>query len=113
MGHSLAAGIRSIGNQWRYVCIGLADMPFVRAESLIALRSTYLAGPADGIVQPVFDDRPGHPVIFGERYFQEMARLSGDAGARAVIRSHSARLEKVPVDDPGVVQDIDLPPSSD
>ena len=112
MGHSLAAGVRSIHEDWRYVCIGLADMPFVRAETLVVLRSAFLDGPSDGIVQPVYEGRPGHPVIFGERYFEEMARLKGDAGARAVIQAHSARLEKVPLDDPGVIQDIDLPPSS-
>ena len=37
----------------------------------------------------------------------ELARLAGDAGARDLLGLHGVRL--LPVDDPGVLADVDLP----
>jgi len=110
MGHSLAAGIDAVAADWRYACIGLGDMPHIEIESLRILLAHYLDGDRDTIVQPSFNDVPGHPVIFGSTYFSEIARSTGDAGARAVIRKHADRLLRVPLEDPGVLEDIDHPP---
>jgi len=109
MGHSLAAGIRSIPADWDYCCIGLADMPYIAPESLAVLRNTWLGGPPEGIIQPVWDHRPGHPVIFGACYFEEIGQLKGDQGARSVIGRHRQNLHTVAIDDPGVLADVDRP----
>lgn len=110
MGHSLAAGIRSVHEEWRYVCVGLGDMPHVSSHTLRHLLAIYLAGDPGRIVQPVFDDRPGHPVFFGARYFPEIERLTGDAGARSLLRAHATSVLRVPVHDSGVIDDVDTPP---
>jgi molybdenum cofactor cytidylyltransferase len=111
MGHSLAAGVRAIEREWQYACIGLADMPYVTAATLTRLLAVYRSGDPDRIVQPVLGDRPGHPVIFGAQFFAEIESVTGDEGARSVLQKHPDALERVPVDDAGVVTDLDQPGS--
>lgn len=107
MGHSLAAGIRA-GRHLDFLFVALADMPNVRPATLNRLKDA-IAGSAS-IVRPVCRGTPGHPVGFGNRYYAELERLTGDTGARGVVGAHSHRILQVDVDDPGVLLDFDVPP---
>lgn len=112
MGHSLAAGIRTIMDHWDWVSVGLGDMPFVQVATLEALQEAFFSTGAERIVQPVHDGRPGHPVTFPGACFPAMCRLEGDQGARSVLSS-SDDLIRHPVDDPGVLDDVDTPTAAD
>ena len=103
MGHSLASGIRQI-DRWDGVFVFLADMPFVDARSLRSLRSVEMRGK---IVVPTYQNKPGHPVGFSSEYFEELRQLSGDRGAKTIIKRHLGSIVVLPVIDPGVLQDID------
>jgi molybdenum cofactor cytidylyltransferase len=48
-------------------------------------------------------------VLWPARHFAEIAALSGDRGARALIDAHAAEVCYVPVGDPGVTRDVDTP----
>lgn len=113
MGCSLAAGIRAVSG-WSYAFIGLGDMPFVSPGTLSRLRETMeqlLARDRDhAILQPWHDDRPGHPVGFAAAHFGALAALTGDEGARRVLRDVPDDVVRLEVDDPGVLQDLDEPP---
>ncbi|MGG2399404.1 NTP transferase domain-containing protein [Pseudomonas sp. SH1-B] len=106
MGHSLAAGITRLQTQSsaQAVAIFLADMPHIRRESLEALLARANAG---NIVQPSYQGKRGHPVLFGRDFWPQLARLSGDAGARALLQENAQAVQLVELDDPGVLQDID------
>ncbi len=108
MGHSLAAGIRSIRGDWRWASVALGDMPFVRGETLHALLERFFSAGADTIVVPEYDGRPGHPVTFPASCFSAMAELQGDQGARGIILE-AERVIRYAVDDPGVLEDVDTP----
>jgi len=112
MGHSLAAGITAI-RHWRYVFIGLGDMPYVETATLRRLRNAMesaLAGDSEGaIVQPVCNGQPGHPVGFSNDFFSLLESLQGDEGARSVVMPAGERLHRVQVSDEGVLVDIDRP----
>jgi molybdenum cofactor cytidylyltransferase len=105
MGHSLAAGVHAVRG-WAYTFVALADMPFVKASTLNALRRAI--GEAT-IVVPTFQGHPGHPVGFTEQYFTELGRLHGDSGARRIVEANRDRVCWIAVDDPGVLHDIDRP----
>lgn len=109
MGHSLAAGVRQIREHWSSICVALGDMPYVRPETLQSLRACFQAGPEDHIVQPTYRGTPGHPVFFGRNYYDELAALRGDEGARSVLSRHTDCLRRVAVDDAGVLTDMDRP----
>jgi molybdenum cofactor cytidylyltransferase len=116
MGYSLAAGISAV-DHWTWVCVGLADMPYLRTDSLAQLSQAYQQlseglSQQDGgkiILQPTFNDQPGHPVIFGAAYFEDMKSIHGDEGARSVIQQHVEHLHKLELDDPGLITDLDRP----
>ncbi len=111
MGHSLANAAGEIGD-WDGVFVFLADMPFIRAETLRLLK-VEAEGNVDAIVVPVFEGMDGHPVCFGRKYFSALGGLSGDRGAKAVLMANQESVIKVEVEDSGVVRDVDRPEDLD
>ncbi len=87
--------------------IALADMPFVKADTIAKVMSALLSGAR--IVRPEYDGKPGHPVAFATEFKDELLALEGDEGARAVIQRHRDALTLVPVNDAGCLIDIDTP----
>lgn len=104
---SLAAAVQALGHLDGLI-VGLADMPFVRASTLRALRAAMMQQPLH-IVRPVCAGRPGNPVGFPRRLFAELTHVAGDIGARDVIESDD-RIVLIPVEDDGIHRDIDTPP---
>ncbi len=106
MGASLACVAQAAGEVDAYL-VALADMPFIRASSMEAVRDA-LAGGAP-LVAPYFRARRGHPVGIAGRFRAELLAARGDEGARQLLQAHAAELVKIPVGDPGVIRDIDTP----
>ena len=102
--------------------IGLDALP-EDAEAAVALPVDHpLASPAvvaalvhafrssgESIVRPVYRDRPGHPVLFARTIWKELAEPDLEHGARDVVHRHASEIRDVPLDDRGVVIDIDTP----
>ena len=105
MGATLAEGIRHAGD-WRGALIALADMPWIAPGTYRAVADALTSG---AIVQPHYRDHPGHPVGFGADYFAELVALTGDAGGRHLLATHSDRLQRIEVDDAAIVRDVDYP----
>lgn len=61
----------------------------------------------DKIIVPSYQNKPGHPVGFGSDFFGELGQINGDRGARVVINNHQDAIVVVPVEDQGVLSDID------
>lgn len=107
MGHSLAAGARSLGDsQAQAVAILLGDMPWIEAATLRRLAE---AATASTIVLPRHAGKQGHPVIFGRDFWPALEQLAGDEGARAVVRAQRDCCVVVEVEDAGVLLDVDTP----
>jgi molybdenum cofactor cytidylyltransferase len=104
MGVSLAQGIAQTRDADGWV-VALADMPRIRPETIQAIADAVRGGAR--IAAPVFHGERGHPVGFGAVLRDELLACGGDEGARSVIKRHHAEIRLVPVDDPGVVFDID------
>lgn len=137
MGHSLAHAVREARARWPHLHALLvmpADMPWVRPSSVRAVAEALMTRqrppcrpdpgallPGDqslnaiqteadacgaGIVVPVLPTgQRGHPVGFDARHFDALAALQGDAGARHLLQS--AAVERLSLDDPGIVRDVD------
>jgi len=106
MGTSLAAGIRAAPEADGWV-VALADMPFLRPETIRVIVKAIADGAA--IAAPTYRGERGHPVGFARRFFEELSALHGDSGARALLDRHPDRVTTHEVDDPGVLRDIDKP----
>jgi molybdenum cofactor cytidylyltransferase len=89
---------------WVGIC--LADMPYIEPQTLIELSSQ---ATSNAIVRPRYQGKLGHPVLFGRDYFEELKRLTGDDGAKSIIKRFPNALRVIDVDDPMVLHDIDRP----
>jgi molybdenum cofactor cytidylyltransferase len=85
--------------------VALGDMPFVEVSTVRSLAAALAAGA--GIAAPVMDGRRGNPVGFGALHLDALLALSGDEGARRLLRT--CPVTEVPVRDPGIFRDIDTP----
>ncbi len=109
MASSLRAGIAAVGDAaGALVCLG--DMPRVTTRHLDALIASFDAASDDGaIVVPTYERKRGNPVLWGRRHFGEIAALTGDVGARALIERASASVQWVPFADSAILVDVDTP----
>jgi molybdenum cofactor cytidylyltransferase len=106
MGTSLAAGVRASLDVDGWI-VTLADMPFIRPETIRTVLRALGEGAA--IAAPSFRGERGHPVGFAKRFYAELSSLHGDEGAREVLTRHPDGIVLCEVDDPGVLRDIDQP----
>ena len=105
MGHSLANTMSQVPG-WDGVFVFLADMPNISGTTVELLAE---ALQADRIVIPLHDGQRGHPVGFGNHFFDKLSSLEGDLGAKAVLNNNAEEGREIDVTDPGVLQDIDQP----
>ena len=109
MASSLKAGIAALPAQARGALVMLADMPLIAVATLDRLIAAFAdAGEPDAVV-PVRDGRPGNPALIGRAMFEELARLSGDEGARKLLARPDRTVLRCDIDDPGIAIDIDTP----
>jgi molybdenum cofactor cytidylyltransferase len=108
LGASLAAGVAASANAGGWI-VALGDMPFIRPDTIAAVRAKLEGGARIAAPVLVATGERGHPVGFARALQDELAALDGDEGARAVISRHREGLVIIPVDDPGIVVDIDTP----
>lgn len=106
MGTSVQAGIRALPPQVLAAVIFLVDHPVVDPSTIESLLD---ALPPGRIAIPTYGGRRGHPAAFSREVFPEILALGFDKGLNAVVRRDPARVTEVPVDDPGVLWDVDTP----
>lgn len=109
MGTSLAAGVSELGSSITHALIFLADMPFVTQATVEKLLKSATDTNDAAIFIPTFHGKRGHPVLWHQKYFSLLRLLKGDAGGRKILEKNSEKVIEVPVDDPGILIDLDTP----
>jgi molybdenum cofactor cytidylyltransferase len=104
MGASLSHAIRQTEDAAGWI-VALADMPYVKPATVKTLLDTLQGGAA--IAAPTHNGQRGNPVAFSHVHLSHLLALSGDQGARRLLRSYP--VQSVEVNDPGVLRDIDRP----
>lgn len=106
-GSSIAVGVGALKPWTRAALIALADQPRIPDAVVPRLLETF-ARSGKAIVAPVYRGIQGTPVLFASEVFPELRALTGDAGARSVVRARPERVESVPIDAP-MPPDVDTP----
>jgi molybdenum cofactor cytidylyltransferase len=110
MAASLRAGLRAVAERADAVVVALADMPEVGAGEIDRLIAAFDPGEGREICRAVSAaGEPGHPVLFGRRFFETLAGLTGDRGAREVLRESAEFVTDVPTKGRAAVVDLDTP----
>lgn len=105
LAESLKAGLAAAPAGWGAALVMLADMPFVRADTLLTLAAELAAG-APAVV-PVHAGRRGNPAGLRRALWPRLMALRGDRGAGAIL--DSLGVVEVGVEDPGIHRDVDVP----
>jgi molybdenum cofactor cytidylyltransferase len=101
MSASLAAGLGAVdGAEAVVVCLG--DQPRISSEAIRRVVEARNGAPA---TRATYDGKPGHPVLLEAELLEPLRDVSGDRGARNLLRRVGAR--EVPCDDLGGGEDVD------
>ncbi|MDQ0741893.1 nucleotidyltransferase family protein [Pseudomonas sp. W4I3] len=103
MGDSIAAAVAASGSAQGWLVV-LGDMPFIRSTSIERVIDALEAG---GISVPVQAGEYGHPVAFDRALGEDLMALTGDRGAKRLFAC--ASVSEVPLEDGGVLWDVDVP----
>ena len=110
MAFSLRAGVAALPKNASAVMILPADMPELDALDLETMIAAWRASPSDAILRGTSTKgRPGHPVIFPKTDFAALQEITGDQGARDVLKANATRVVLVPLPDQHALTDLDTP----
>jgi molybdenum cofactor cytidylyltransferase len=119
-GHTLATGLKMLttlhantanANNVDAALVSLADMPWVQAQTLQSLIKRFAT--TGRVVLPRHGKTLGHPRLLPRAVWPLLLGklggegLEGDRGAQSLLNWSAA--EQVPVNDPGVLRDVDTP----
>jgi CTP:molybdopterin cytidylyltransferase MocA len=106
MAASIVAGVNGLRGP---VLLALADMPGVTASDLHLMIGLSRQAPKAILRAASKDGQPGHPVLFPADLVPHLTRLTGDQGARDVLRAHARRVHLIPLADDRALVDLDTP----
>ena len=110
MGTSVGVGVTALKAEADAVLIVLADMPEVTAGDYDRLIAAFDPAEDRAIARAVTEaGAPGHPVLFGRRFFELLQALEGDRGARSLIGDHPEFLVDVTLPGSAAATDLDTP----
>lgn len=105
---SLQAGIRALPRGVRGTFYCPVDHPLFLPSSVRTLARVFRQTGAP-VVAPTYEGRRGHPVLIHRALFPELLGDHLPQGARTVLRRYVRDRRDVPVEDAGVLIDIDTP----
>ncbi|MBK1786501.1 nucleotidyltransferase family protein [Prauserella cavernicola] len=109
MGASLRTGLAALavlGERPDAGLVHLVDLPWVGPEVIARLLAR---GGPEAVARAAYDGVPGHPVLFGRRWWAEIAEQAvGDKGARGWLSGRSD-VALVECSDLGSGTDVDTP----
>ncbi|MCT4559417.1 MAG: nucleotidyltransferase family protein [Pelagimonas sp.] len=110
MSSSLRRGVSFLPQTLDAVMIFPGDMPDIQATDLITIGEAFRASPFPALIQATSEDgTPGHPVLFPRDCFAALRQLSGDQGARDVLRANQNRLRHIALPAQHALTDLDTP----
>jgi len=88
MGTSIACGMKAIlkKDDCNGVIISVADQPFLTADILKKIKEKISEKKI--IIKSKYEEGSGPPVYFSQHFFEKMKNLSGDDGAKPLVRKY-------------------------
>ncbi|BCS35541.1 glycosyl transferase [Luteitalea sp. TBR-22] len=109
---SLQAGLRWAFSEHAvdWATVTLVDVPAVRPDT-VRLLAGRAASSDSLVIRPEIHGKHGHPVIWRRAAAAMLDTADPTVGGRALVRALAAKghVLDVPVDDPGVLTDVDTP----
>ena len=107
---SIKKGISRIDDKSNGVMICLADMPKITSNTynnLIENFKKFYDSSTPLIILPEYNGETGNPVILSNHFFSELKEISGDIGAKYLIKKNKKYIKKVNISESYILEDID------
>ncbi len=112
MTSSIQTGIEAVEKEVKGYMICLSDMPLLTPKDYNDILDFFLRN-IDRyprlIVQPVYQQRRGHPVIFSSYYQKELLEHTDPKGCRKIIRTNKKEVRQLDMLHSNILKDIDTP----
>jgi molybdenum cofactor cytidylyltransferase len=97
------------GTEGYMIC--LSDMPLLQPIDYQRISNFYLEKKDNAypIVQPVFNQQRGHPVIFHPIYKEEILSLKNTEGGKPIVQAHKENVHFVDMLNDAILLDADTP----
>tara|TARA_B110000114_G_scaffold87999_2_gene92936 strand:- start:17216 stop:17854 length:639 start_codon:yes stop_codon:yes gene_type:complete len=104
---SLKAGLKCLDSEVDAVLIVLGDMPDIDVGIINQLVLSFDPTQGREICVPVHNQRRGNPVLWSQRFYQDLCQIEGDVGGRHLIVKYRGWVYECYVDDESIHTDID------
>lgn len=111
MSTSLRAGVTNLPSTTDAAVVLLGDQPLVTEDDINEVIRCYVSNEAP-IVQAQYQSKRGHPVLFDHSMFPYLFHLTGDEGARSVLKKFANQIRLARLDKPHP-EDVDTPEDYD
>lgn len=104
LGHSIAAGVTALKEQYQGILILLADQPNIKGHHLAQLLKLFNG---DNTVCSYYQGKNGVPAIFPKSKYADLMALQGDRGAKHLLHTMDNELQTLSLTE--ATLDIDTP----
>lgn len=110
MGSSIATGVRALPTGTDAAFIVPGDMPYLGADLVATLAGVFEESASRPIVYPATaEGEQRNPVMWPSRFFAQLCALTGQEGAKRLLRQMQGDARAVVVADANAFADIDTP----
>jgi molybdenum cofactor cytidylyltransferase len=106
---SIQLGLAGLDERSSPVILWPVDHPMVAATTLPALRAAAEEAPLATWIIPEYRGRGGHPVLLRPEAWRAVFELGPDEPLRALLPRLGPQVLRVPLEDPGVVVNLNTP----
>ena len=86
----------------------MADQPWLEADTVVALEELF-ENEKKGMACTIWSEKTGNPCIFGQKYYKELMKISGDKGGKKIIKKHPEDVAYLRIRNAREIQDVDEP----
>ena len=104
---SVIAGLKAVSLQSDGALFCVGDQPMMKSDLIDKLIELFVKTDAP-IVAPIFKDQTRNPVVFRKDIFPELLALTGDTGARGLVRKYRDRSAFLKWKDESPFLDLDV-----
>ena len=108
--HSIQAGVKAASEDTEGFMICLSDMPLIEAATYRSLISAFFEKKKmdeRAILQPVFENTPGNPVIFSAGYKKEIVALTFKEGCKPILQNNLEHVHRLAIPNKSILMDAD------
>jgi molybdenum cofactor cytidylyltransferase len=109
MSTSLKRGLMEIKGEFPSIMVLMGDQPLLNHEVINQMLEAFRGSDKD-ICVPVFGGKRGLPVCLAGRFYNDIMKVTGDMGARDIIRRNPSDVLEKEISDPASLMDVDEEP---